>query len=55
MIGDGNLSQLLQKTEIEARAAALEYETQQGDYSIFGWKDTEDYHNTYQPFQALQR
>ena len=55
MIGDGNLSQLLQKTEIESRAAALEYETQQGDYSIFGWKDTEDYHNTYQPFHALQR
>ena len=55
MIGDGNLSQLLQKTEIESRAAALEYETQQGDYAIFGGKDTEDYHNTYQPFHALQR
>ena len=55
MIGDGNLSQLLQKTEFETKAAALEYETAQGDYSIFGWKDAEDYHNSYQPFAALQR
>ncbi len=55
MVGDPNLYQLLGQVEIETKAAALEYETQQGDYSIFGWKDTEDYHNTYQPFHALQR
>jgi len=55
MVGDKELHALLQQQELETKAAALEYETQQGDYSIFGWKDTEDYHNTYQPFHALQR
>jgi hypothetical protein len=55
MVGDPNLYQLLQQSEMETKAAALEYETQQGDYSIFGWKDAEDYHNSYQPFAALQR
>ena len=55
MIGDQTLYALLEKSEIESRAAALEHETQQGDYSIFGWKDKENYHNSYQPFHALQR
>ena len=35
MVGDPNLYQLLQQNEMETRAAALEYETQQGDFSIF--------------------
>ena len=55
MVGDQELFQLLAQNEIETRAAALEHETQQGDYSIFGWKDEENYHNSYQPYAALQR
>ena len=55
MIGDQAIYALLQENEIATRAAALEHETAQGDYSIFGWKDAEDYHNSYQPFAALQR
>tara|TARA_R100001594_G_scaffold20163_1_gene39029 strand:+ start:232 stop:864 length:633 start_codon:yes stop_codon:yes gene_type:complete len=55
MVGDSTLYQLLAENEVLSKAAALEYETQQGDYSIFGWKDAEDYHNSYQPFAALQR
>ena len=55
MIGDQTIWGLLQENEIQTKAAALEYETQQGDYSIFGWKDEENYHTSYQPYAALQR
>ena len=55
MIGDQTIYALLQEEEIAARAAALEHETQQGDMSIFGWQDEEDYHHSYQPFKALRR
>ncbi len=55
MVGDSELVQLLQQQEINTRAAALEYETSQGDYSMFGFKDGENYHNSYQPYAALQR
>jgi len=55
MVGDQELVQLLQQQEINTRAAALEYETQQGDFSMFGWKDGENYHVGYQPYAALQR
>ena len=55
MVGDQAIYALLQENELNTKAAALEYETAQGDYSIFGWKDAEDYHNSYQPFAALQR
>ena len=55
MIGDAQIWQLLEQNEIATRAAALEQETKQGDYSIFGWKDEENYHVGYQPYAALQR
>ena len=55
MIGDQTLYALLQENEIITRSAALEQETKQGDYSIFGWKDEENYHVGYQPYAALQR
>jgi len=55
MVGDSELVQLLQQQEINTRAAALEYETSQGDFSMFGFKDGENYHNSYQPYAALQR
>ena len=55
MVGDKELMQLLQQQEINTRAAALEYETSQGDFSMFGFKDGENYHNSYQPYAALQR
>ena len=55
MLGDVNLYSLLEESELVARAAAIQYETQQGDYSFFGWRDEEDYHNSYQPYLALKR
>jgi len=55
MIGDSTLYQLLGEQELNTRAAAVEYECNQGDYSMFGFKDGRDYYNSYQPFQALLR
>jgi hypothetical protein len=55
MVGDAQLNQLLQEQEATTRAAAIEEECQQGDYSMFGFQDGTNYYNSYQPFQALSR
>ena len=55
MIGDKEINALLQEQEAYTRAAAIEYECQQGDYSMFGFRDGENYYNSYQPFKALAR
>ena len=47
---------MLQQQEAYARALALEYETQQGQYTFFGHpQDQPNYYQGYQPFQALRR
>ena len=55
MVGDQELNALLQEQELNTRAAAIEEECQQGDYSMFGFKDGRNYYTSYQPFQALNR
>ena len=55
MVGDAQLNQLLQDQEATTRAAAIEEECQQGDYSMFGFRDGANYYTSYQPFQALSR
>jgi len=55
MVGDRELQALLQEQEMMTRAAAIEYDCQQGDYSMFGFSDGHNYYNSYQPFQALMR
>ena len=55
MVGDRELQSLLQEQEMMTRAAAIEYECNQGDYSMFGFQDGKHYYNSYQPFQALMR
>jgi hypothetical protein len=55
MVGDRELQALLQEQEIMTRSAALEYDCNQGDYSMFGFEDGKDYYTSYQPFQALMR
>ena len=55
MIGDREVQALLQEQELMTRAAAIEYDCNQGDYSMFGFRDGQDYYNSYQPFQALMR
>ena len=55
MVGDRELQALLQEQEMMTRAAAIEYDCNQGDYSMFGFRDGENYYNSYKPFQALSR
>ena len=55
MVGDRELHALLQEQEMMTRAAVLENECQQGDYSMFGFRDGENYYTSYQPFNALNR
>lgn len=55
LIGDQEINKLLAEQEVYTRAGALEYECNQGDYSMFGFKDGHNYYNSYQPFQALMR
>jgi len=56
IVGDPQQYQILQQQEAFARAMALEYETQQGQYTFFGHpQGQQNYYQSYQPFQALQR
>ena len=55
MVGDPQLYQLLSQTEEMARGTLTEYECNQGDYTIFGTKDGQDYYRSYQPYRALSR
>ena len=55
IIGDQTLYQILQQKEAYMRAMALEYETNQGDYSFFGEPDGAHPYVGYQPYHALKR
>jgi hypothetical protein len=55
MIGDQEINKLLAEQELQTRAYALEYECNQGDYTMFGFRDGQNYYTSYQPFQALAR
>ena len=55
MIGDREVYQLLTEQEGYTRAAAVEYDCNQGDYSMFGFKNGQDFYTSYQPFNALMR
>jgi len=54
MVGNPQLVQLLSAQEVQARAACMEYECNQGDYSMMGWPDGTSY-TPYQPYQGLNR
>ena len=55
IIGDNTQYQMLQQKEAYMRAMALEYETNQGDYSFFGKADGSHPYISYQPYKALTR
>ena len=56
IVGDQSQYQMLQQQEAYARASALEYETQQGQFTFFGHpQGSTDYYKSYQPFEALRR
>jgi len=54
LVGDANLAKLLQNQEAITRAIVMEYDTQQGDPSFFGFRENQGY-NAYQPYKALIR
>ena len=55
IVGDQTQYQILQQKEAYMRAMALEYETNQGDYSYFGHPDGAHPYVSYQPYKALSR
>ena len=56
IVGDDDQYKRLQQQEIQQRALAMEYETSQGQFTMFGHpQDSQNYYQSYQPFHALQR
>ena len=56
IVGDNAQYQRLQQQEIQQRALAMEYETSQGQFTMFGHpQDSQNFYQSYQPFHALQR
>ena len=54
LVANPQLVQLLNTQEAQARAACMEYECNQGDYTFFGTPDGTAY-RSYQPYRALAR
>ena len=56
IVGDNSQYGRLQQQEIQQRALAMEYETSQGQFTMFGHpQDSQNFYQSYQPFHALQR
>lgn len=55
LVGNTDLVRVLAVDEEQTKAAMMEYETRQGDFSIFGWRDNQNFYSSYQPFKALAR
>ncbi len=55
IVGDTDQFQMLQQREAFCRAAVMEYECNQGDYTFFGHPRGQNYYNSYQPYHALYR
>jgi len=55
LVGNTDLAQTLTGYEVMRRISCLEYECQQGDYTMFGFKKGEDFYNSYQPYRTLAR
>jgi len=56
IVGDDDQYTRLRAQEQEMRAMANEYETQQGQFTMFGHpQGQQNYYQSYQPFHALQR
>ena len=55
IVGDPQQYQILQQKEMYNRAQAMEYECNQGDYTIFGHQRGKKPYNSYKPYQALYR
>ena len=54
-VGDGDLYNMLVQRESMARSSALEYDCNDGNYSIFGFPTGDNFYTSYQPYRALYR
>ena len=54
LVSNGSLQKMIAQFEIQARAAAMEYECNQGDHNYMGWPDESAY-QSYKPYTALRR
>ena len=54
LVSNPTLYSMLQSQEQMTRASCMEYETNQGDYTMMSWPDETTY-RPYSPFRALQR
>ena len=54
LVGNADLVELLGTQEVQARAACMEYECDQGDHTFMGWPNGTSY-NAYKPHHALRR
>lgn len=55
LIGDREQFMLLQQREASTRAMVMQYDLEQGKYSMFGFPNGTNYYTPYQPFQTLRR
>lgn len=55
MVGDGDLYNMLAQREAIARASAIEFDCNEGDYSIFGFPNGSNFYTSYQPYRSLIR
>ena len=55
IVSDAQLYAMLKEQEQYTRAQALEYEANQGDFTMFGHPQGSNYYRSYQPFHALYR
>ena len=54
LVSNAALQKMLQQYEMQARAACMEYECNQGDHNMLGWPDESAY-QSFKPYQALRR
>jgi hypothetical protein len=55
IIGDKTQFSLLKDREQSARAMVLQYECEQGQYSMFGFPNGRNFYSSYQPYKTLSR
>ena len=54
LVSNAQLQKMLSTYEVQARAACMEYECNQGDHNYMGWPDESAY-QSYKPYTALRR
>ena len=54
LVANSELQKMLATYEMQARAACVEYECNQGDHNFMGWPDESAY-QSYKPYRALRR